>query len=213
MDSSQPRLDRWVGAATAALARHWLWAVGLAIAIFVGLPVAAPVLAQHGYGQAAGWIYLVYRIACHQLPQRSFFIGGKALTYDWPTVQPYTGLPLDNPYLAFHHPLGNPVLGYQLALCERDMAIWLALLATAMWYGWYRARRERGGRGLTAPLPFQLYALAMVPIALDGLTQLVGWRESTPLLRVVTGGLFGMATGLLVLPHLELAFREMAQAE
>jgi hypothetical protein len=43
-------------------------------------------------------------------------------------------------------------------------------------------------------------------MALDGFTQLFGWRESTWELRVSTGLLFGLASGWLVLPHLDSAF-------
>jgi len=40
--------------------------------------------------------------------------------------------------------------------------------------------------------------LGLLPIALDGFTQLFGWRESTNELRVITGGPGGFVGGLLV---------------
>jgi uncharacterized membrane protein len=42
-------------------------------------------------------------------------------------------------------------------------------------------------------------------MALDGFTQLFGWRESTWELRVITGLLFGFASGWLVYPRFDLA--------
>jgi len=42
-----------------------------------------------------------------------------------------------------------------------------------------------------------------VPIAVDGITQAIGIRESTWEIRLVTGTLFGVATVWLAYPHLE----------
>jgi uncharacterized membrane protein len=44
-------------------------------------------------------------------------------------------------------------------------------------------------------------------MALDGLTQLAGWRESTWELRLATGLLFGVASGWLLYPRFEQSFR------
>jgi uncharacterized membrane protein len=43
-------------------------------------------------------------------------------------------------------------------------------------------------------------ALATIPIALDGGTQMLGWRTSTNQLRLVTGGIFGMVSALWFVP-------------
>ena len=43
-------------------------------------------------------------------------------------------------------------------------------------------------------------------LALDGFTQLFGWRESSWELRVATGLLFGLASAWLVLPRLDSSF-------
>jgi hypothetical protein len=40
----------------------------------------------------------------------------------------------------------------------------------------------------------------------NGLTQLLGWRESTWGLRVATGLLFGLASAWLALPRLDASF-------
>ena len=55
-------------------------------------------------------------------------------------------------------------------------------------------------------LTFSRFAQLCPPIAYDGFTQLVGWRESTWQLRTGTGLLFGIASGWLVLPRLDAAF-------
>src|ERR1700682_2051648 len=50
-------------------------------------------------------------------------------------------------------------------------------------------------------------------MAIDGFTQLFGWRESTWELRVVTGLLFGLASGWLVLPRLDAAFGQQLRSD
>lgn len=60
------------------------------------------------------------------------------------------------------------------------------------------------------PLNLVLYVLiALVPLGVDGVTQLVGLRESDPLLRTITGALFGASTAWLVLPYCEEAMSDL----
>ena len=92
---------------------------------------------------------------------------------------------------------GNSDLGWKMAICERDVAIYVGLLAVALLY----ARRP----ALVRPMGFGLYGLLILPMAVDGFTQLLGWRESTWELRVLTGALFGVASAWLVLPRLQEA--------
>jgi uncharacterized membrane protein len=92
-----------------------------------------------------------------------------------------------------------------MAFCERDLAIYLGLLLVGLVYV-----RRRGLR----PMGFVAYGVVILPMAVDGFTQLFGWRESTWQLRVVTGLLFGLASAWLVLPRLDSAFgieRSMSQ--
>jgi uncharacterized membrane protein len=91
------------------------------------------------------------------------------------------------------------LLGYQLALDQRMLAIYgFGLLA-----GLTFAALRRWAR----PLPLRLYLLLILPVALDGFTQLFGWRQSTWEIRTLTGGLFGMATVWLAYPRLDIARR------
>jgi uncharacterized membrane protein len=190
-------LNGWLG-------RHWVALLALASGVFIALPLAAPILAMTGHDRAAGAIYFTYRMTCHQLPQRSWFVGGPKPTYTWPEVQPYVADPAAGPLMAFHHPLGNAALGYQLAFCERDTAIYLAVFATCLAYGFLRRRRT------FRPMPIRLYVLFLLPAAIDGITQLTGLRESTPLLRTVTGALFGAGSAWLILTYLDAERRQSA---
>ncbi len=59
------------------------------------------------------------------------------------------------------------------------------------------------------PLNFKLYLLCLVPIAVDGFTQLIGLRQSNWWLRTVTGALFGGASIWLAYPHVEAAMNDV----
>jgi uncharacterized membrane protein len=197
------RIAGTIDRAVALVTRSWAGIYLLALGSFLALPIAAPILAMRGQDRAAGWIYAAYRLTCHQLPHHSWFLGGARWQYTWSEVQPATGLALDAASLAFHHPIRDSVLGYQLAFCQRDLAIWSALFFTSLLLLTLRKRRR------ISALRLRWYLLALVPMAVDGLSQLVGLRESTPLLRSITGAIFGAATAWLVVPLLEEGFQEM----
>lgn len=107
--------------------------------------------------------------------------------------------------------IGDAYFGYKLALCERDIAIWLAMLLAALAFRRWRDRLQ--------PPPISLYLLlGLAPIAIDGLSQLLGYppfsfwptRESLPHFRVLTGALFGAMNVWLIFPHLEASQRQNA---
>lgn len=85
--------------------------------------------------------------------------------------------------------------GYQLALCARNLAIYGSLLAGTLLFHRVRAWWPR--------LHWSLWLLTLAPMALDGGTQLFGWRESTWELRTLTGVIFGLGVCWFVLPILE----------
>ncbi len=172
--------------------RHWLASLNVAVATFLLGALAAPALAALGWSSAAGPLYAAYHWACHQWAFRSFFLFGPQplVVYDQQQLQA-SGVD------AFSF-AGNADFGWKLAICERDLAIYLSLLVVGLLY----ARQRKHFRELSLPL----YGLLILPIALNGFTQLFGWRESTWELRVFTGALFGLASGWLVLPRLDASF-------
>jgi len=172
--------------------RHWLTAANLAVAVFVGLPFLAPILMAAGYDGPAKTIYAAYQVVCHQWAFRSFFLFGPELTYGPDVLHDLVGAH------AMYGIVGSPELGYKVAFCERDTAIYLAVLVAGLAYG--RLRQRLPELSLTG------YALMILPMALDGFTQLFGWRESTPELRVLTGALFGLASVWLIYPRIDAMF-------
>jgi len=191
------------------VAEHWLLLVNLAVFVFIGLPVLAPFLAEAGLERPAYWIYSVYRVTCHQLPFRSYFIGGPAFTHSVAEIQAVTGV--SDKFVLLHHPLVNSVYGSQTAVCHRDIAIYGAVLVAGLVFGLVRDRLK--------PLPFKVFILFLIPIAIDGLTQLFGGilpflpaRESTWLLRTITGALFGIGGVWLAYPYIEQGMRDIRRS-
>lgn len=192
--------------------RHWLLVFNLIVFLYAGLPFAAPVLMEVGAVTPAKWIYSLYSPFCHQLGFRSWFLFGDQLAYPRQmaglplgTFEDMTGIPEDNLWTARDF-IGDARLGYKVALCERDVAIYGFILLAGLVYGAFHRRIK------VHPLPLALWVLfGVLPIALDGGTQLISqWpgfplpaRESTPLLRTLTGALFGVMNVWLAYPYVE----------
>lgn len=184
-----------------ALAKHWLLLVNLVIAVYGGLPLLAPILMASGYTFPAKMIYTIYKPLCHQLPQRSFFLFGPQLAYSFETLQGLLGperLATDSLARTF---IGNAALGYKMAFCQRDTAMYGSMLLAGMVFGLVRRRLR--------PLPFALYLVLLAPWAVDGLVQLLGFYESTWQLRTITGSLFGLATVWFAYPYLEAGMGDL----
>ena len=211
--SGADRFSLWVS-------DHWLLAVNLLVLLYLGLPILAPVLMKAGATLPAKVIYTAYSPLCHQLGFRSFFLFGEQTYYPRAaagiqgavTFGQATGIN-ENDLLAARAFVGNPQLGYKMALCERDIAIYGAILLFGIVFA-LTGRRLR-------PLHWMLWLLlAIGPIGLDGFSQLfsqlpIPWlaqvlpyRESTPFLRVLTGSLFGWGTAWFGLPYIEESMRE-----
>lgn len=98
------------------------------------------------------------------------------------------------------------LFGHQVCLCERCLAIYSTLLL----FGIALAVLPRL-RGKVRPLDWRLWLLLIVPMAIDGLTQLVGWRESDLLLRTLTGILFGLGGAWFIYPRIEEVAQDLAR--
>ena len=213
--------------------RQYMLVFTLLLFVFVSLPVLAPVLMKAGATQPANVIYTLYSPLCHQFGFRSFFLFGEQPYYplvetgiagegtdllDFESATGITGLhdAAGHARLDARHYHGNEEVGYKLALCERDMAIYSAMLLFALIF-WLSGRR-------IPPLHWAIWLLVGWGfIGLDGFSQLISqfeipalanilpYRESTPFLRVLTGFLFGFSTAWFGFPHLEESMRETRQ--
>lgn len=216
------RADRF----TYWIARNYVSVLNILLLLYIGLPFLAPVFMRVGKPTPARVIYRVYGGLCHQLAYRSWFLFGQQAVY------PREAAGLDN--LASFGELtgfseadtnearwearnfvGNEAVGYKVAYCQRDIAIYGSILLFGLVFGLSRRKIK--------PLPFIFWiVIGLVPIGVDGVSQLISnfvadpnyrflqsffgflpYRESTPFLRTVTGILFGLSTAWFGYPLVE----------
>ena len=176
------------------IARHWVAFFSLALALYVGVPFAAPTLMQVGLPGPARLIYLVYSPACHQLPDRSYFLFGEQRVYTLEELESANVL-TGSGLLERRRFIGDETLGWKVALCERDVAIYGSMVIAGILFALLRGRVPR--------LPLPVFVLFVIPIAVDGLSQLFGLRTSNWWLRTLTGALFGVGVVWLVYPYIQ----------
>jgi uncharacterized membrane protein len=193
------------------LSRRYMLVFNAFVLIYVGLAFLAPILQSQGKITPAKLIYTVYGRLCHQLSYRSWFLFGEQAAYpraiaDVDGLVTYgeaTGFdPLDVKRAIAY--LGDDQVGYKTALCQRDIGIYTGILLFGLVF-------SLTGRKIPG-LPIGIwFVLGIVPIGLDGFSQIISqlpWglipiRESTPLLRSLTGGLFGFSTAWFGYPLVE----------
>ncbi|MGQ9490037.1 MAG: DUF2085 domain-containing protein [Anaerolineae bacterium] len=195
------------------LAQHWLATFNALVLLFVGLPFLAPLLAHAGAEGPARLIYAIYAPTCHQLPERSFFLFGRQVVYDVYDLEAMGALPaglsiFQRMALRF---IGQAEVGYKVAICQRDIAIYGAIFLNGLLFAALRKRLRQPNGGLPK-LPLWLFGVLLIPLFVDGATQLVGLRESNWWLRLITGGLFGSALVWLAYPYVEEAMAEVRAA-
>lgn len=217
--AAEPPVSRWIQLVERGVfwfTAHWLALLNTFAFLYVGLPILAPVLMHWGMEGPARVIHMVYKPLCHQLPQRSFFLFGPQWTYTLPELVELVGLdPRLTPWAAAF--IGNPDVGYKVAICQRDTAIYGAAWLSGMTYALLRRRWK------VRPLPFWAYVLfGVLPMLLDGGYQLLSYilaavwpdgpiqpHETTPFLRVTTGLAFGIATVWLSYPLFQETMDEL----
>jgi uncharacterized membrane protein len=200
-----------------AFSRHWLLAFNLFIFVYVGIPFLAPVLMRAGLTGPARIIYTVYSPLCHQLGYRSWYLFGEQSNYPRAEFQGRTGIDPNDLWGARAF-LGSESLGFKVAFCQRDVAIYAGILLAGLVYSLPFVR------GRLKPLHWIAWiAIGLVPIGLDGFSQLFSnypyntlplfnllpSRESTPLLRTLTGALFGLANVWMAYPYVQESMRDV----
>jgi uncharacterized membrane protein len=220
--SGGDRISFWIS-------KRYLLLLNLFILVYVGLPFLAPFFMEMGLELPARAIYRIYKPLCHQFAFRSFFLFGEQLVYpleeaglaglksfDEVSNIPNLGDPYSLARLEARQYIGNEIVGYKVALCERDIAIYLGILSFGMLFGF-------SGRRIKSLHWLAWIAIGIGPIGLDGFSQLLSqfnwdwfasvipYRESTPTLRVITGALFGLSTAWFAYPNIEESMNETRQ--
>ncbi len=193
--------------------RHWLALIVSGLLFYSLLPFVAPILLRNGYTTVAQAIYVPYKFVCHTYGFRSFYLYGEQPVYTRDEFDRLSSIDTSSlqGLFAARDFQGNAQMGYKVALCERDVAIYLSLALNGIAFGWLR-RRQR-----LRALPWWTFVLiGLVPIGLDGFSQLfsqppfnlIPYRESVWWMRMLTGSLFGTSVAWLVLPLVQGAFEE-----
>ncbi len=200
------------------LSKGYIWLMIFFLSLYVGLPFLAPYLLKIGAPLPANIIYTMYKPLCHQLAFRSWFIFGEqpyypreaaglegVLTYEEISDQPVINLREAQKFK------GNDFTGYKVALCQRDVAIYASMLLFGIIF-------VISGRRIKSIKWYIWVAIAIIPIGVDGFSQMPGlasnlpaWlpiRESNPLLRSITGSLFGFFTAWYLFPLIEESMKE-----
>jgi len=194
--------------------RRYMLVLNAIVLIFVGLPFLAPVMMRQGIEGPARVIYAIYSPLCHQLSFRSWFLFGEqayyprelagvagVLTYEELTRSENIDINAARRFI------GNEIVGYKVAFCQRDIAIYAGIFLFGVLFA-------LTGRKIPGLKWYFWVIIGLVPIGLDGVSQLPSlaknffptWmliRESTPLLRTITGLLFGISTAWFMYPMIE----------
>ncbi len=169
----------------------------LALLAFNASIFITPYLASQG-DQSVGGLYAAFSPTCHQLTSRSLCL----YKYD---VDGRYSIGDCLPMSTFSPSKANEVYypektAYKMPVCSRDVAIYQAMLVGMLLlpFLWEIEADEWPNRWILV--------VAAIPIAIDGTTQLVGLRESTNLLRIVTGAIIGIVLPFYLLPLLNSVY-------
>jgi len=151
-----------------------------------------PYAASRGDANAA-FMYTAFAPTCHQLTSRSncLFISQEG-DYSFGDCTKSDELSYSR---ATEVEVGG-VTGYKLPVCSRDVAIYLAMLLGALALPFVRKVGSEEW-----PNKWLLVA-ACVPVAIDGGTQILGLRESSNAIRMITGFIVGIALPFYIVPML-----------
>ncbi len=188
------RLSYHLSCLVRVVSRHWLSLVNAFMALYVALPVLSPVLYHLDHPGGGRFIQTIFRPFCHQRPERSFFLFGEQVVYSYEELAARLGeVPLRY--------VGDASLGYKVAICERCVALYGALVLFGLLFHFVRRRLK--------PLTMRQFLLFILPLGLDGTGQLLGLWTSTWVTRVVTGILFALGCVWLVYPYLQEGMSEV----
>jgi len=168
------------------------------ILLWTSLIFIPPIAALNGDEELAYGFYSFHSGFCHQILNRSYCIFSDGTVGDCITDNTVvgerfalTGRP--------HYVEIDGLKGWELGVCSRDVAIYLGILIGAVVYPFFRKLDD------TRVPPAIFYVIALIPIALDGGTQIIGWRESTNFLRLVTGFIAGFPIAFYLMPMFNIS--------
>lgn len=169
----------------------------MAVLLAFTLPILLTPFLAAQKNPAAPVLYGFYSFTCHQHVSRSICYFPRAGVEDCSEVPAhYRDYEIEKDGLA----------GYPFPVCSRDVGIYVAAVLSGVLLFVLKKTDED-----VVPHPIW-FILALIPVAIDGGTQLIGLRESTNPLRLITGGIAGFAFSFYCVPLLNRAFSVKKQA-
>ena len=209
------------------LSQKWLWLANMVSGIILFLGFLAPIFMSFGLTDAGQSVYDFLAPHNHQLPQRSYFLFGESQLITSYSLEQILAAGADIGRLQDF--VGNPEMGFKMALNHRMTAIFVAIFFGGVAWG-LAGRRPRLG-----PLWF---IVLLLPLLIDGFSHLIsensgqGFRESNTwavqltgnafpdkfyrettigslnwLLRTITGILFGLGFVWFLFTYLSIRFQ------
>lgn len=175
------------------------WIYLVAIFLFNVLIFTTPLL-LHSAPVVGLPLYEAFHYTCHQLDYRSLCYFPTQTNSPISDCEPWDGT---LHYERTPMPLNNGVVGYEIPVCARDVGIYLFMLVGGLlWPVFFKPASTKWP-------PVWILLIALVPTAIDGFTQLFGWRESTNTLRLFTGAVMGVVMPFYIIPMLNEVFSFM----
>ncbi|MEW6529142.1 MAG: DUF2085 domain-containing protein [Candidatus Micrarchaeota archaeon] len=174
------------------LHRYLGYALYISVVLFLFGPIfIAPFLASAS-PQMFEFLHIVYSPLCHQLTARSlcYFQNGSILDCIQPGINNSEINVSEKQRIVSSH----GILGYKFPVCARDFAMYGAMIIGGAIFPLLRKIDSED-----TPR-FLYFAIALVPIALDGGAQILGLRQSTNELRLITGFIAGIVIPFYAIP-------------
>lgn len=215
-------LENKVNQFTVHFAKHWLLWINIISGLFIALPFIAPILEVLGFDSIAHVIFGAYRVTCHQLPERSYFIFGHQVALCHRCTAIWSSFFIGGVLFQFvRHRLqvmpfhwwilalipagidgGTQLVGplYEIfpawGLTGFAIGVWLILTAVLV---------AQGIKAWQYYLFVLIFPLSMIFVHLTG-TRLSNWE-----LRSITGSIWGLANVWLIFPMFEESFADVKE--
>lgn len=141
------------------------------------------------------WSYIILAPTCHQLTQRSFCVFFENDSFRKIDNCLQETVPVYTKEIVVQ---SDGMIGYKFPVCSRCMSIYLGMVLGIVFYLLKKDKHH--------PPPLWLFIILILPLALDGGSQLIGLRKSFNTLRFITGLIAGIAVPVYLLPILIAAF-------
>ena len=173
----------------------------IGIGIFDFLIFITPIMAMLGMNEITDGLYFGFSFTCHQLNSRSLCL------FENQTIASCTEYKQKVDYAKTNYVIKENKIGYKFPVCSRDIGIYFSMLLGAIVFGII----NRKNLNTTKIPPIIFLILAMVPIGIDGLGQLIGLWESSNFIRLLTGFIIGIVSPFYAIPilnHLSISDKE-----